>query len=1319
MRKKFLAAILSLQVLSQVSGQHVRQVWLDELPIKVYSGGIPAVVAGANQGGQPIRMAGKTYAHGVGVASTSILAFHLKGDAVELTATVGVDDMGIKDLPHRFYVLGDKKILFASGDMRLGDRPKRFRVDLRGVQRMGMLVEVKDKGYTRVFSNWADARISLIGDAIPAQFPNEGDRYILTPPASDLPRINSPSRFGVRPGNPFLYGIAASGQKPMTFHASKLPQGLRIDGQTGIITGSIAMPGNYVVRLKATNKSGEATKMLRIVVGDTIALTPPMGWNGWNSWARNIDGEKVLASAKAMVQAGLKDHGWTYVNIDDAWQGKRGGAFHALQANAKFPDFKGLIDAVHAMGLKLGLYSTPWITSYAGYPGGSSDLPDGDFPDSVRDNKRAYRHIGKYRFEEADARQMAAWGVDYLKYDWRIERESAERMSRALSASGRDIVYSLSNSAPFDGVQDWVLLANLYRTGPDIRDSWHGLYETTFTLDKWGPYGGPGHWNDPDMMIVGNVTTGIDMHPTRLTPDEQYSHVSLFALLSAPMLIGCPIEQLDPFTLNLLTNDEVIEIDQDALGKSARLVSDEHGIQVWKKPLEDGSYAVGLFHTAQYATTPDRYFRWGDEQPADAALVLSKLGLQGNWEIRDVWRQKNLGSISDSMRFTIPYHGVVLLKLSAPVPEAGRTIWLDELLIQSYSEGIRPLQIRRNYQNDSMFMRKVHYQRGIGSQSVAVLAFQTDGHARRFSAIVGADDRGNKDIAVQFHVLGDGKVLFESGPMMLGDEPKKVDVDLTGIRRVGLLVTDSVGGIANKRTYSNWADARFIMEGDHMVGHVPNDGERYMLTPLPGRSPRINSAKIFGATPGNPFLYKIAATGEKPLTYAAAGLPSGLRIDPVSGIISGSVPVRGQYRVMLSVRNSHGKASMPLRVCIGDTIALTPPIGWNGWNSWANAIDREKVIASAEAMVSKGLADHGWTYINIDDAWQGKRGGMLNALQSNEKFPDIGGMVDRIHAMGLKAGIYSTPYISSYAGYVGASSDSLFGGETHASIIPNRRAFNRIGKYRFEENDAKQMAAWGFDFLKYDWRIDVQSAERMSSALRRSGRDIVFSLSNSAPFEKVKDWMRVSNMYRTGPDIRDSWTSLYLTVFSLDKWGPYGGPGHWNDADMMIVGNVTTGPEMHPTRLTPDEQYTHISIFSLLAAPMLIGCPIEQLDSFTLQLLTNDEVIAIDQDPLGKPARLVRDEDGVQTWMRPLEDGSYAVGLFYTDDFGRSPRSYFRWGNEPEKTYQLRLSTLGLEGRWTIRDVWRQQDINASADLIDVSIRHHGVVLLTLKKAAR
>ena len=667
------------------------------------------------------------------------------------------------------------------------------------------------------------------------------------------------------------------------------------------------------------------------------------------------------------------------------------------------------------------------------------------------------------------------------------------------------------------------------------------------------------------------------------------------------------------------------------------------------------------------------------------------------------------------MKFSALFFTVVFILSQSPKAQNTKTLFFDDLPLQTYSEGIRPVSTKSNYWKNTIKINGVPFSRGFGAQSPAVLSFMLDGNVKRFSAEVGVDDSSNTAIPLTFYVLADQKVLFQSKPMHVGDAAVSIDVDLTGVKQLGLLITDTVGGLGNKRTNGNWANARLMINEGFTPGYIPNKEPQIILTPAQKNTPQINTANVFGARPGNPFLLKVATTGQRPMQFSAVNLPTGLKISAETGIITGTVKQRGNYEVILKAKNKLGQSTKKLIIKIGDTIALTPPIGWNGWNSWEAEIDQEKVLASANAMVKTGLADHGWTYINVDDAWMGKRGGPDTALQPNDKFPDLKGMIDQIHSMGLKAGLYSTPYIASYGGYVGASSDYPTGGETHELFKPYRQPYSRIGKYKFEPNDARQMAAWGVDFLKYDWRIDVASTERMSTALKNSGRDIVLSLSNNAPFEKVTDWVRLSNMYRTGPDIKDSWTSLFNTAFVLDKWSPYTGPGHWGDADMMILGDVSIGPVMHPTRLTPNEQYSHVSIFSLIASPMLIGCPIERLDPFTLNLLSNDEVIAINQDPLGKAARLILEKDGFQVWKRELENGDYALGIFNIGGYGKTPQSFFRWGNEQPKTFTLNFNEIGLVGNFKVRDVWRQKDLGAFKGSISTLIPHHGVMMFRLK----
>ena len=486
---------------------------------------------------------------------------------------------------------------------------------------------------------------------------------ILTPAAPAALRINGPDIFGVRPGSPVLYTIPATGDRPLEFSVENLPRSLAVDPATGQITGVMKKRGEYTVVLRAKNSLGAAVKKFRIVVGETIALTPPMGWNSWNCWAGSVDQEKVLRSARALVASGLVNHGWTYINIDDTWQGRRTGKNHALQGNEKFPDLKGMCAELHALGLKVGIYSTPWITSYAKFPGGASAQPDGAWSRALANAQN--QRLGKYSFAAADARQWADDGFDYLKYDWfpNDVAHTAE-MSQALRASGRDIVFSLSNTAPIDHAPDWQHWANCWRVTGDIRDVWaatgkdwsHGVSEIAFSLDRWAPFAGPGHWNDPDMLVLGYIGWGKNLHATPLTPDEQYTHFSMWCLLAAPLLLGCDLERLDAFTLSLLSNDEVIAVNQDALGRSATRVATDGAVDVYLKPLADGSAALGFFN----------------RDSTEQSLNFDKLkfiGFTTGQHVRDLWRQKDLPDLknptTDKLSLVIPAHGVQLYRLTA------------------------------------------------------------------------------------------------------------------------------------------------------------------------------------------------------------------------------------------------------------------------------------------------------------------------------------------------------------------------------------------------------------------------------------------------------------------------------------------------------------------------------------------------------------------------------------------------------------------------------------------------------------------------------
>ena len=476
---------------------------------------------------------------------------------------------------------------------------------------------------------------------------------IRTPAAPPTPRINGPGIFGVRPEHPFLYHIPVTGTRPMEYSADNLPDGLALDAKTGNITGSLKAAGTFTVILHAKNALGTADRKFKIVAGETIALTPPMGWNSWNHYASRISQDLVLQNAQAVASSGLIDHGWSYMNIDDTWQGARGGPFNAIQGNEKFPDIKALCDAVHALGLKIGIYSTPWTTSYANHIGGSAENPAGTWtPPAVTkkgriNNKTMPWAIGQFHFATNDAAQWAAWGIDYLKYDWNpIELPETQEMAEALRHSGRDIVFSLSNNMNITNGPAVGPLANSWRTTGDIKANWKSMSERGFGQDKWRPYSGPGHWNDPDMLEVATK----EKNQPGLTPDEEYTHMTLWCLLDAPLLLGNDLTALTPFTLNVLENDEVLAVSQDSLADQAVTVAQTGTTRVYAKNLEDGSKAVGLFNVSTNG-------------PETVTVKWNDLKLLGSHTVRDLWRQKDLGTFKDEFSMPVAAHSAEMIKI--------------------------------------------------------------------------------------------------------------------------------------------------------------------------------------------------------------------------------------------------------------------------------------------------------------------------------------------------------------------------------------------------------------------------------------------------------------------------------------------------------------------------------------------------------------------------------------------------------------------------------------------------------------------------------
>jgi alpha-galactosidase len=521
--------------------------------------------------------------------------------------------------------------------LRGGDPAKEVSVDLHGINKLSLLVGDADDDINYDHADWADAKIAMIIGKPEAIAPIREPAIVLTPNPSAKPRINGARVYGARPGSPFLFSIAATGARPMSFSASGLPHGLRLDPQSGQISGVLKESGIFQVRVRAKNGFGKAEQVMRFVSGNTIALTPPMGWNSWNGFGCDVTEANVRSAADAMVASGLVNHGWTYINIDDCWEAGR-DVDGKILSNEKFPDMKRLTDYVHSKGLKMGLYSSPGPKTCA-------------------------EHEGSYKHEALDAARYAEWGFDYLKYDWCSYGglvphpdhagllKPYQVMREALNQAPRDIVFSLCQYGT-GNVWEWgaEVGGNCWRTTGDITDTWSSMSRIGFGQAGHERYAGPGHWNDPDMLVVGYVGWSAKVRPTRLSPNEQYTHISLWCLLCSPLLIGCDMTKLDDFTLNLLSNDEVLEVNQDPLGRQAGRVVKNGSVEVWAKEMEDGSKAVGLFNLG--------------EEDARVTAAWSELGLTGRQMVRDLWRQVNLGEFTGEFGTSVPRHGVVLVRMS-------------------------------------------------------------------------------------------------------------------------------------------------------------------------------------------------------------------------------------------------------------------------------------------------------------------------------------------------------------------------------------------------------------------------------------------------------------------------------------------------------------------------------------------------------------------------------------------------------------------------------------------------------------------------------
>jgi len=607
------------------------------------------------------------------VTTPSRVTIPLGEGAETFGAMLGVSCHSKVDSEADFKVVApDGKVLWEKSGVKKGT--KHFlRTDIRGLDSVTLEVS----GEAGILAGWANTSfIYSDGKYPPNDVRNHSPQLgVLTPPESPEPRINGPAVYGVRPGHPIIYRIPVTGERPVKLkveslkfevqssklngESSKLkvetvgrddriaPQtGLHFDPETRVITGTIKEPGEYPVTIVAENDRGKAERTLTFKVGEKISLTPAMGWNSWNCFSWNVNAEKVRAAADALVSSGLAEHGWAYVNIDDFWQNKPSSGDKTLQGpergedgsinpNSRFPDMKGLADYIHAKGFKAGLYSSPGPKTCGGC-------------------------AGSYQHEAQDAKTYADWGYDYLKHDWCsygsvATGEGLERAMRpyrvmgdALRAQNRDIVFSLCQYGN-DNVSTWgaKVGGNSWRVTGDVFDRWTSIGNAIKTLKGVWQNAAPGEWNDPDMLCVGPMCWNA-FKGSRLAPNEQYTHISMWALAASPLMIGCDMTKFDEFTLSLLRNDEVIAIDQDPLGKAAACIVDKGTYEIWARPLADGSIAAGLFNKGL--------------KESEIAFDMATAGMEGEWKVRDCWRQKDEGSFKGVYKAQVYGHATHLVR---------------------------------------------------------------------------------------------------------------------------------------------------------------------------------------------------------------------------------------------------------------------------------------------------------------------------------------------------------------------------------------------------------------------------------------------------------------------------------------------------------------------------------------------------------------------------------------------------------------------------------------------------------------------------------
>jgi len=471
-------------------------------------------------------------------------------------------------------------------------------------------------------------------------------------PFEGAPRINLCGCYGASPNKPILLKIPVTGQRPVTYSAKNLPDGLSL--QDNLITGCVAKEGNFTVTLTAENALGRDTMALTFEIKkDTVQLSPLLGFTSWNAFAFGVTQQDMENTARLMVELGISEYGYNHINTDSGWQGEYGGEFDAIMPNGKFPDMKGMCDRLHAMGFHCGIYSTPMLNAFGcniNYrplpPGCTQGEPDDRFADERGG-------IGIIRKEKNNALQWAKWGFDYLKYDWRpSDPYNAELMRKELVATDRDFGFCVSVRARPEYHTYWKKYCNSYRCNPDATGHWKNLLEVYRPYFDFVEYINKGHYFDLDMLETGycelfHHLNYVDEPDHGLTEDEQIVGYTMRAFLNSPIQLSCQLDKITDFELSLYCNEEIIAINQDCGFFTAKpfmiIEKGETIIHAFKKKLASGDFAIAAFNLGNTAEQVN-------------------ISLEETCAVRDVWAKKD-EKPTDTLKLSMMPHTVRVFRL--------------------------------------------------------------------------------------------------------------------------------------------------------------------------------------------------------------------------------------------------------------------------------------------------------------------------------------------------------------------------------------------------------------------------------------------------------------------------------------------------------------------------------------------------------------------------------------------------------------------------------------------------------------------------------